>query len=285
MPPVTPEMVRRTAGSVGSPKKSAFRTAVGRAPMAKTARGPPPTPVAAPWNGSIADGWLWLSTLNTQRSPPPRSTAPAFSPGPTATDAPRDGRVRSSFFECLYAQCSLHPAPNTAHASGFGSRPTWSRTRAASYSVRPASCGIWLGCAVFVVPKTGDALTIGRSLRATPSEERVAHSMTEAYSAYSPAQDARSGRSGRSMRSSPFCWSVEPKTTTRVPSGDVWPRPEPPARTIASLTASVSSFVKGVHRVVSAKGPAVGGSVSPRARGPTEKGQVALSSSIVGVAL
>src|SRR5438552_1311714 len=130
MPPVTPEIVRRTAGSVGSPKKSAFSTAVGRAPIAKTSRRMPPTPVAAPWNGSMAEGWLWLSTLNTQRSPPPRSTAPAFSPGPTATEGPREGSRRRSFLECLYAPCSLHIAPNMARQSvqdvvvrlGFGER-------------------------------------------------------------------------------------------------------------------------------------------------------------------
>ena len=29
----------------------------------------PPTPVAAPWNGSTAEGWLWLSTLNATASP------------------------------------------------------------------------------------------------------------------------------------------------------------------------------------------------------------------------
>src|SRR5947208_847835 len=56
MPPVTPAMVRRTAGPVGGPKKRALRTAVGRAPIAKTSRRMPPTPVAAPWYGSIAPG-------------------------------------------------------------------------------------------------------------------------------------------------------------------------------------------------------------------------------------
>src|SRR3989442_2511412 len=180
MPAVTPEIVRRTAGSAGGPKKRAFSTAVGRAPIAKTSRRIPPTPVAAPWNGSMADGWLWLSTLKTQRRPPPRSTAPAFSPGPTATDAPREGSVRKSFLECLYAQCSLHMAPNIAHSSALGSRPICSRTRAASYSVRPASCGIWLGCAVFVVAKAGDVLTTGRSLRAVPPRGSLADSVNEA---------------------------------------------------------------------------------------------------------
>src|SRR5438093_11778593 len=122
MPPVTPAIVLRAAGALGSPKKSAFRTAVGRAPIAKTSRRIPPTPVAAPWNGSIADGWLWLSTLKTQSSPPPTSTAPAFSPGPTATDAPREGSMRRSCLECLYAQCPLHLAPDLAHSTGLGPR-------------------------------------------------------------------------------------------------------------------------------------------------------------------
>src|SRR5437016_5728329 len=50
--------------------------------MATMSRRIPPTPVAAPWNGSTAEGWLWLSTLNATASPSPRSITPAFSPGP-----------------------------------------------------------------------------------------------------------------------------------------------------------------------------------------------------------
>ena len=65
--------------------------ATGRAPIVKTSRRMPPTPVAAPWYGSIADGWLWDSILKTQASPPPMSTAPAFSPGPWSTRAPLVG--------------------------------------------------------------------------------------------------------------------------------------------------------------------------------------------------
>ncbi len=61
----------------------------------------PPTPVAAPWNGSTALGWLCDSTLNATASPLPTSTAPAFSPGPITTRGPSVGRRRSSFFECL----------------------------------------------------------------------------------------------------------------------------------------------------------------------------------------
>src|SRR5207247_2215277 len=70
------------------PKRSESRFAIGRAPMVNTSRRMPPTPVAAPWKGSTNEGWLWLSILNTAASPPPMSTAPAFSPGPCSTRAP-----------------------------------------------------------------------------------------------------------------------------------------------------------------------------------------------------
>ena len=61
----------------------------------------PPTPVAAPWNGSTAEGWLCDSTLKATEQPEPMSTAPAFSPGPITTRGPSVGSRRSSFFECL----------------------------------------------------------------------------------------------------------------------------------------------------------------------------------------
>src|SRR2546428_12791135 len=74
-------------------------------------------------------------------------------------------------------------APNIAHSSTLGSRPKSSRTRAASSGVRPTSGGgseggiaplaVWLGCAVFIVPSVGDALTTWRSLRATASMESL----------------------------------------------------------------------------------------------------------------
>ena len=61
----------------------------------------PPTPVAAPWNGSTALGWLWDSTLNAATIPPPTDTAPAFSPGPITSFGPSVGSVLSSLRECL----------------------------------------------------------------------------------------------------------------------------------------------------------------------------------------
>ena len=42
---------------------------MGRAPMVKMSRWMPPTPVAAPWYGSTADGWLWLSILKATAEP------------------------------------------------------------------------------------------------------------------------------------------------------------------------------------------------------------------------
>ena len=82
---------RARTSSRGSPKRSPSSSAIGRAPIAMMSRRIPPTPVAAPWNGSTADGWLWLSTLNATASPSPRSTTPAFSPGPWSTRGARSG--------------------------------------------------------------------------------------------------------------------------------------------------------------------------------------------------
>ena len=81
---------RRSAWS-GAPKRSPSSSATGRAPIAMMSRRIPPTPVAAPWNGSTAEGWLWLSTLNATASPSPRSSTPAFSPGPCSTRSPLEG--------------------------------------------------------------------------------------------------------------------------------------------------------------------------------------------------
>ena len=66
--------------------------AIGRAPIAKMSRRMPPTPVAAPWKGSTADGWLWLSTLSATARPSPTSITPAFSPGPWSTRGPDVGK-------------------------------------------------------------------------------------------------------------------------------------------------------------------------------------------------
>ena len=78
----------RVRGSSSAPKRSESSSAIGRAPMVKMSRRMPPTPVAAPWYGSMNEGWLWISILKTAASPSPMSTAPAFSPGPCSTRGP-----------------------------------------------------------------------------------------------------------------------------------------------------------------------------------------------------
>ncbi len=70
------------------PKRSEFSDAIGRAPIVKMSRRIPPTPVAAPWYGSMKEGWLCDSILKTTASPSPMSTTPAFSPGPCSTRGP-----------------------------------------------------------------------------------------------------------------------------------------------------------------------------------------------------
>src|SRR5437879_8543410 len=99
----------------------------------------PPTPVAAPWKGSTALGWLCDSTLKAHTSPLPTSTAPAFSPGPMTTCGPSVGNVRRSFLECLYAQCSLHSSEYIASSTWFGGRPCLSQTSSYSARVSPSA--------------------------------------------------------------------------------------------------------------------------------------------------
>ena len=85
MPATTPSTMRRLrapSGPSSDPNRSEFISAIGRAPIVKMSRMMPPTPVAAPWYGSMNDGWLCDSILKTAASPSPMSTAPAFSPGP-----------------------------------------------------------------------------------------------------------------------------------------------------------------------------------------------------------
>src|SRR5437763_16433048 len=108
MPATTPSSRRAVLGCDGLPNRSEFSEAIGRAPMVNTSRRMPPTPVAAPWYGSMNDGWLWLSILNTQASPSPMSMTPAFSPGPQITHGASVGSFFSHTFEDLYEQCSLH---------------------------------------------------------------------------------------------------------------------------------------------------------------------------------
>src|SRR2546427_2220212 len=121
-----------TRASSGEPNRRESSKAIGRAPIARMSRMIPPTPVAAPWNGATALGWLWLSILKTAAHPGATITAPAFSPGPCSTRRPRTGSRASTALECLYAQCSLHITPNIASSVRLGARPR--RRQISSYS-------------------------------------------------------------------------------------------------------------------------------------------------------
>src|ERR1043166_950397 len=88
--------------SVIGPKRRELRRNSGRAPIVNISRMIPPTPVAAPWKGSIALGWLWLSILNATAHPSPISTTPAFSsPALTRMLGPLVGNFFSSRREFL----------------------------------------------------------------------------------------------------------------------------------------------------------------------------------------
>ena len=82
MPATTPSTQVRSCGCGELAEAERVEQAIGRAPIVKTSRRMPPTPVAAPWYGSMNDGWLCDSILNAARQPSPMSTTPAFSPGP-----------------------------------------------------------------------------------------------------------------------------------------------------------------------------------------------------------
>ena len=57
-PRTTPRTKYRVRASEGLPNFRASSSPIGRAPMVKMSRRIPPTPVAAPWYGSTALGWL-----------------------------------------------------------------------------------------------------------------------------------------------------------------------------------------------------------------------------------
>src|SRR5947199_4654044 len=129
--------------------------------MVKMSRMIPPTPVAAPWNGSIALGWLWLSILNAIAHPSPISTTPAFSsPALTRMLGPVVGNFFNSFREFLYEQCSLHITEKIPSSVKLGSRSRIFLMRSNSSGVRPCcatTSGVTIGSTV------GAWLVIGTS--------------------------------------------------------------------------------------------------------------------------
>src|SRR5438132_9712607 len=108
MPATTPSNRYLVRASSRDPKRSESINAIGRAPIEKMSRMMPPTPVAAPWYGSTAEGWLWLSMRIAIAIPSPMSTTPAPSPGPTSTHGAEVGKRGRYDRDDLYEQCSDH---------------------------------------------------------------------------------------------------------------------------------------------------------------------------------
>src|SRR3954465_16002900 len=132
MPFTTPANRYLTRGDSRDPNLNELSRAIGRPPVVNTARRIPPTPVAAPWYGSTADGWLCDSILNATAKPSPIEMTPAFSPGPWRTYGALVGSVLSVGRECLYEQCSLHNALTIPSSVNVGARPSIATSR--SYS-------------------------------------------------------------------------------------------------------------------------------------------------------
>src|SRR3979409_198211 len=146
--------------------------------MVKTSRRMPPTPVVAPWYGSMKLGWLWLSILNTTAWPPPISITPAFSPGPWITHGALVGRPRRWMREDLYEQCSFHIAEKIPSSVNVGTRPISFRMRSYSSGLRPcdatSSGVIWGSLGIMQKPLPTDygaaaeGVNTGRALKNRP---------------------------------------------------------------------------------------------------------------------
>src|SRR6478736_8353344 len=144
MPDTTPCTTRAVSGWLMSPNRSASITATGRAPIEMMSRTMPPTPVAAPWNGSMYDGWLCDSILNVTAQPSPMSSTPAFSPMPTMRCCFISGVTfwpnwRRYTLLDLYEQCSLHMTEYMASSALVGRRPRMLRMRSYSSGFRPSA--------------------------------------------------------------------------------------------------------------------------------------------------
>src|SRR6478752_5080096 len=77
--------------------------------------------------------------------PSPTSMTPAFSPGPTSTPSPVDGRRLRWIRELLYEQCSDHMTEYIDSSRRLGSRPRISTMSPSSESVSPRA--MWIGVA------------------------------------------------------------------------------------------------------------------------------------------
>ena len=89
---------------------------------------------------------------------------------------PRSGSVRSSGFELLYEQCSLHMTLNIASSRSFGSRPP-SRSRMASSSSSVTPSRRWSGStgrsAMVIGPPTATGVRASAARAALSTSERM----------------------------------------------------------------------------------------------------------------
>ena len=128
---VVEQVARALAASPSSPKRSESSTAIGRAPTAKTSRRIPPTPVAAPWNGSTALGWLCDSTLNATRpAVADVDGAGVLARAHHARAGPSVGSVRSSGASACRSSAPTTAARSIASSTAVGVAPEAARRSA-----------------------------------------------------------------------------------------------------------------------------------------------------------
>src|SRR5215468_10252691 len=208
IPPTTPGSTRAVSGASAGPNRSESITATGRAPIARMSRTMPPTPVAAPWDGSTYDGWLCDSILKVTAYPWPMSTTPALCPMPASRALPpfTGGALSANWRryrrDDLYEQCSLHITEYSASSGSVGRRPSRSRIRWYSSVVRPSSRYGWARSGVAAATATvSGPTTLTISLppswaprlvvpEARKIAEREAH---RGFRGYSPGQQSLVG--------------------------------------------------------------------------------------------
>src|SRR5215210_4622357 len=193
MPATTParsaRLRRPCSGCVSVPKRKEFIAATGRAPIVKMSRRIPPTPVAAPWKGSMKEGWLCDSTLKAAHQPSPTSTMPAFSPGGTMTRSPLVGSLLRWTREDLYEQCSDHMTEKTPSSTNVGSRPSSSRMRSNSSEVRlcaATTSGVMIS--EFMARKRREPLSVCSSVRRTAQDKGSRPFLQTAVPLFLPAR-------------------------------------------------------------------------------------------------
>ena len=192
---------------------SASSSAIGRAPMVKMSRRMPPTPVAAPWYGSTALGWLCDSILKaTARPSPMLDDARVLARAGEHVAAGAWAGVRSQRRELLYEQCSLHMTLNMASSRSLGARPSGRGWPPSSSSVRPRAR--WSG-----VREVGGGHGRLHDRHAAALAQAAARRASAAAAARRPSRAAaRAARSGWGIRPQHVAASRRSRRRCRAPS-------------------------------------------------------------------